>query len=409
MSDRSGILRLWCIRKIETYRTEVRPRIPDPGCRFTPSCSSYALEALNTKRTPVALAMIVWRLLRCNPLTRHGHHDPVTRRHRRRRPNALRTASATLLLGGLLMVFVASAAFGQSISSGCSGTVNGRPPQSLTSSSPLVVGKGESITVAGQGPSKAGGGINGNYSISIVEGLFNIDRRNENWTGTGSSFQSGVNVDNYLKYGSGLYKVEGVATAAAGWSCTASFYIKLDGSKIIGIVAAGLAGIGALGGIRSAKPAAGAFPADAEPAAAMGGPTTDELKTQAYDDLIGPSADEPPKKKPKMDDIDRLANSSMSALGCLLAFAGIVLGMLFWAVVLPVSMNLPDAAKKRVWVKGKPVLGFFSGLVGGLGATVALQQFGFWPLTTLTAIGFPVFVAIVGGWRGWRGSAYKVG
>lgn len=45
-------------------------------CRFVPSCSCYAEEALQRKPLFVAIGLIVWRLLRCQPLCRGGF-DPV--------------------------------------------------------------------------------------------------------------------------------------------------------------------------------------------------------------------------------------------------------------------------------------------------------------------------------------------
>ena len=45
-------------------------------CRFVPSCSCYAEEALHTKHLPVAVWLIMWRLLRCQPLCKAGL-DPV--------------------------------------------------------------------------------------------------------------------------------------------------------------------------------------------------------------------------------------------------------------------------------------------------------------------------------------------
>ena len=64
---------------------------------------------------------------------------------------------------------------------------------------------------------------------------------------------------------------------------------------------------------------------------------------------------------------------------------------------------------RRVWVHGRPVLGFISGLLFGLGLTVLLQQFGAWPLTVVTAIVFPIAVAVLTSVRAWLGRPYRVG
>ena len=47
-----------------------------PACRFHPSCSNYAIEALRKKKIHVALILIFWRILRCQPLCKGGF-DPV--------------------------------------------------------------------------------------------------------------------------------------------------------------------------------------------------------------------------------------------------------------------------------------------------------------------------------------------
>jgi putative membrane protein insertion efficiency factor len=47
-----------------------------PVCRYHPSCSTYALEALQTRPLFKALVMIAWRIARCNPLS-PGGYDPV--------------------------------------------------------------------------------------------------------------------------------------------------------------------------------------------------------------------------------------------------------------------------------------------------------------------------------------------
>lgn len=46
------------------------------NCIFTPTCSAYALEALKKRNVFVAIGLIIWRILRCNPLSKGGY-DPV--------------------------------------------------------------------------------------------------------------------------------------------------------------------------------------------------------------------------------------------------------------------------------------------------------------------------------------------
>ncbi|CAN5161819.1 hypothetical protein BH09SUM1_BH09SUM1_34460 [soil metagenome] len=45
-------------------------------CRFAPSCSCYAEEALTRMPLPTALRLIAWRIMRCQPFCRAGI-DPV--------------------------------------------------------------------------------------------------------------------------------------------------------------------------------------------------------------------------------------------------------------------------------------------------------------------------------------------
>ena len=63
---------LWCIR---FYQREISPYHPR-CCRFTPTCSQSALEAIRKYGAFKGTAMALWRLLRCNPLCRGGY-DPV--------------------------------------------------------------------------------------------------------------------------------------------------------------------------------------------------------------------------------------------------------------------------------------------------------------------------------------------
>ena len=66
------------IALIKLYRKFISP-IKPPCCRFTPTCSAYALEAYLKRGFFVGTALTVWRILRCNPFSKGGY-DPVPER-----------------------------------------------------------------------------------------------------------------------------------------------------------------------------------------------------------------------------------------------------------------------------------------------------------------------------------------
>jgi putative membrane protein insertion efficiency factor len=57
------------------YRRVVSPAV-GPCCRFEPSCSAYAEEAIHVHGPARGLGLTLWRLLRCQPFARGGL-DPV--------------------------------------------------------------------------------------------------------------------------------------------------------------------------------------------------------------------------------------------------------------------------------------------------------------------------------------------
>jgi putative membrane protein insertion efficiency factor len=63
------------IKLIELYRKNISPR-KIPCCRFTPTCSAYAIEAIQKRGAFVGTLLSIWRILRCNPLCKGGY-DPV--------------------------------------------------------------------------------------------------------------------------------------------------------------------------------------------------------------------------------------------------------------------------------------------------------------------------------------------
>lgn len=63
---------------IRFYQRRISPGRP-LACRFAPTCSEYAYDAIDTRGLLVGGAMAVWRILRCNPLN-DGGYDPVPER-----------------------------------------------------------------------------------------------------------------------------------------------------------------------------------------------------------------------------------------------------------------------------------------------------------------------------------------
>lgn len=71
---------------IRLYQKLLSPLKP-PSCRFVPTCSVYAIEAIKEWGVIVGLALAFWRILRCNPFSKGGL-DPVPKRKRRRKNGA---------------------------------------------------------------------------------------------------------------------------------------------------------------------------------------------------------------------------------------------------------------------------------------------------------------------------------
>ncbi len=57
------------------YKRAISP-YTRPACRFTPSCSDYAVEAITKYGAFKGFYLAVWRVLRCNPFCKGGY-DPV--------------------------------------------------------------------------------------------------------------------------------------------------------------------------------------------------------------------------------------------------------------------------------------------------------------------------------------------
>ncbi|MBO5232444.1 MAG: membrane protein insertion efficiency factor YidD [Clostridia bacterium] len=63
------------IRIIRFYQKGISPTKPS-CCRFIPTCSAYAIEAIETHGAFKGFLLSFWRIIRCNPLCKGGY-DPV--------------------------------------------------------------------------------------------------------------------------------------------------------------------------------------------------------------------------------------------------------------------------------------------------------------------------------------------
>ena len=60
---------------IKGYQKFISPLFP-PTCRFYPTCSQYAIMAVEKYGLIKGLFMAVWRVLRCNPMNKGGIDYP---------------------------------------------------------------------------------------------------------------------------------------------------------------------------------------------------------------------------------------------------------------------------------------------------------------------------------------------
>ena len=396
-----------CLRVIARYRDRAVAAGRHSNCRFAPTCSHFAEEAFQTRAFAVAVLLTVARILRCNPLANRRYADPVRRRRRfRPRPNAVPTFFAVLALSGFVVVMTAGIAEAVGVSGGCAVNVNGVNPSQMTKKHPLVVHKGESVHVNGRAPTTVTvGPRDPNLTIihvTIIEGIFKVNSSGH--PGHGPQWGGTQNVDNYLKYGVGLYKVTGSGDGG-NWHCDGSGYVRLkDGSplgKPIGEVALVLSILGAGGAAASARPGK----PDDLAATDAPAPAPDTDSAAAGDDLVDDVVADKPEVTP-----DPVSNAvfGMGCLALVVAAAFIAAGASganFGAAAVAAGGR---ARSGRIWVHGHAILGFISGLISGLGLTVLAQQFAIWPLTTLTAIVFPIVVGLICAIRAYLGRAFKV-
>jgi putative membrane protein insertion efficiency factor len=69
-------LRSAVIAPIRLYQRLISPALPR-SCKYEPTCSHYAVDAVRTEGVFRGLVLAGWRILRCNPWS-HGGYDPVS-------------------------------------------------------------------------------------------------------------------------------------------------------------------------------------------------------------------------------------------------------------------------------------------------------------------------------------------
>lgn len=71
----SGAVRRVALAPIVLYQRVISPLLPR-RCKYEPTCSAYAAQAIGRFGILRGTVLATWRLLRCNPWS-HGGYDPV--------------------------------------------------------------------------------------------------------------------------------------------------------------------------------------------------------------------------------------------------------------------------------------------------------------------------------------------
>lgn len=71
------IARTVVVHLLRGYKWAVSPMFP-PACRYVPTCSEYAMEAVDRYGVIRGSLMAMWRVLRCHPFAKGGY-DPVVK------------------------------------------------------------------------------------------------------------------------------------------------------------------------------------------------------------------------------------------------------------------------------------------------------------------------------------------
>ncbi len=74
-SRAARVARAFAMAPIVVYQKLISPALPR-RCKYEPTCSRYAVEAIRSLGVGRGVVLAVWRLLRCNPWS-YGGYDPV--------------------------------------------------------------------------------------------------------------------------------------------------------------------------------------------------------------------------------------------------------------------------------------------------------------------------------------------
>lgn len=168
---------------------------------------------------------------------------------RRLAPIGLLAATTALLLGA----FAAPA--GAAVSGGCVVTVNGENVDRAHSpDTAFEFDEGEVIEVVGVSAAPVE-----SYEITMKYGLFSYPAKSGEPTGDDTRWSGEVQVDDYTRFGVGLYRVDGSSTGAA--PCSGWAYIRINGpfplATVAGASAAVLTVVGVAGMASAVRPPKG--------------------------------------------------------------------------------------------------------------------------------------------------------
>jgi hypothetical protein len=162
------------------------------------------------------------------------------------RTDALKRVAAV----SFLSVVGGGMAWAQGVSGGCTATINGRSPASLTAKDPFLVEKGQEVSVTGTVPASVANQrqVESETELKIFVGdLDGIPFETIEGTGPEWGGQAAV-PDAVFDYAPGIYLIGGTASGTGGWSCEGSGYIEIAGGPWTAALAvgAGLTVVGAL-------------------------------------------------------------------------------------------------------------------------------------------------------------------